>query len=155
MGRRVFISYQHDDIQQVKGFNLLRWNPNVDFDFTGRHLLSPVDSRDPNYIRTKIGEQLNGSSVVVVLIGQNTASSEWVDYEIQRGQKEGKGIIGIRLKGADDAEVPPALTEAGAKVINWNPDQFSDEIERAALVAGRPELEPPSPRSARPSSCIR
>jgi hypothetical protein len=155
MGRRVFISYQHDDMQQAKGFNLLRWNPNVDFDFVGRHLLSPVQSKDPNYIRAKINEQLNGSSVVAVLIGQNTASSEWVDYEIRRAQEEGKGIIGIRLKGAEATAIPPALTQVGAKVINWNPDTFSDEIEGAALIAGRPELEPPSPRSAVPSSCVR
>lgn len=155
MRRRIFISYQHDDIQQAKGFNLLRWNPNVDFDFVGRHLLSPVDSKDPNYVRTKIREQLKGSSVVVVLIGQNTASSDWVDYEVREGMEDRKGIIGIRLKGAETAEVPPALTEAGVKVVNWDPDAFSDEIERAALVAGRSELEPPSPRSAAPSGCVR
>jgi hypothetical protein len=117
--------------------------------------LSPVDSKDPNYVRTKIREQLKGSSVVVVLIGQNTASSDWVDYEVREGMEDRKGIIGIRLKGAETAEVPPALTEAGVKVVNWDPDAFSDEIERAALVAGRSELEPPSPRSAAPSGCVR
>jgi hypothetical protein len=117
--------------------------------------LSPVDSRDPNYVRSKIREQLKGSSVVVVLIGQNTASSDWVDFEVREGIKDGKGIIGIRLKGAETAEIPPVLAEADAKIVNWDPDSFSDEIERAALVADRPELEPPSHRSAAPSGCVR
>ena len=155
MGRRIFISYQHDDIMQAKGFNLLRWNPNVEFEFVGRHLLSPVDSEDPNYIRSKIREQLNGVSVTVVLIGQNTANSEWVDYEIRASLEQGKGIIGIRLKGAENADIPPALVEAGAKVINWDPDVFADGIEGAALIAGRPELGPPPARYAAPSTCIR
>jgi hypothetical protein len=155
MGRRVFISYQHDDVQQAKGFNLLRWNSNVDFDFVGRHLLSPVESEDPQYIRSKIREQLNGTSVTVVLIGQNTASSEWVDYEIRASMERGNGVIGIHLKGAENAETPPALNEVGGQVVDWNPDAFSDEIEAAAVIAGRPELEPPSPRSAAPSTCVR
>jgi len=155
MGRRVFISYQHDDINQAKGFNLLQWNPNVPIEFVGRHLLSPVESEDPQYIRSKIREQLNGTSVIVVLIGRHTAESEWVDYEIRASVERGNGIIGIRLKGAENADVPPALVEAGAKVIDWTPDTFADEIERSALVAGRPELGPPPARSAKPSSCIR
>jgi hypothetical protein len=155
MGRRVFICYQHDDIQQAKGFNLLQWNPNVEFDFVGRHLLSPADSDDPQYIRSKIREQLNGTSVTIVLIGRNTSTSDWVDYEIRASLDRRNGVIGIRLKGAEDADVPPALTAADAKVIDWNPDGFTDEVERAALIAGRPELGPPPARYATSSSCIR
>jgi hypothetical protein len=155
MGRRIFISFHHDDIMQAKGFNLLRWNPNVPVEFVGRHLLSPVDSENEQYIHTKIREQLNGTSVTVVLIGEKTADSDWVDYEIRASLKRDNGVLGIRLKDAENADIPPALIEAGAKVVDWNPDSFADEIERAALIAGRPALEPPPVRSARPGSCIR
>lgn len=157
MGRRIFISFQHDDINQAKGFNLLRWNPNVPVEFVGRHLLSPVESKDEQYIRTKIREMLDGTSVTVVLIGQKTAESDWVDYEIRTSANRGNGLLGIRLKGAENAEIPPALEDAGAKVINWKPDDFADEIERSALIAGRPELEPPPARSAPAGrgSCLR
>jgi len=157
MARRIFISFQHDDINQAKGFNLLRWNPNVPVQFVGRHLLSPVDSKDEQYIRTKIRDMLDGTSVTVVLIGQKTAESDWVDYETHTSADRGNGLLGIRLKGAENAEIPHALEEAGAKVINWNPDDFADEIERSALIAGRPELEPPSARYAPAGrkSCLR
>jgi len=155
MGRRVFISFQHDDLMQAKGFYLLKWNPNVPLEFVGRHLLSPVDSENEQYIKNKIKEQLDGASVTVSLIGHRTADSEWVDYEIRESLARGKGIIGIRVKGAENARIPPALKEAGAKVINWEPDKFADEIERAALIAGRPRLGPPPARSAKPSKCIR
>jgi len=155
MGRRIFISYQHDDIMQARGFNLLRWNPNVPLEFVGRHLLSPVDSQDPQYIRRKIREMLNGTSVTVVLIGRKTTQSEWVDFEIRESLDRGNGLLGIRLKDAGNVNLPSALIEAGAKIIDWNPDIFADEIERAALIAGRPELGPPPRRSAKQTSCIR
>lgn len=157
MARRIFISFQHDDINQAKGFNLLRWNPNVPVEFVGRHLLSPVDSTNKEYIQAKIREMLEGASVAVVLIGQRTAESDWVDYEIRTAAERGKGVLGIRLKGAENAEIPPALKEVNAKVISWNPDDFADEIERAALIAGRPKLEPPPARSAGRGSrsCLR
>jgi len=155
LARRIFISFQHDDKLQAQGFNLLRWNPNVPVEFVGRHLLSPVDSKDPNYIRSKIREMLDGTSVVVVLIGHATADSDWVDYEIRAGLAQEKGVVGIRLKGAENAEIPQALREAEAKVIDWNPDVFADEIERAALIADRPQLEPPPRRSTQRTSCIR
>lgn len=155
LGRRVFISFQHEDKMQAQGFNLLRWNPNVPIEFVGRHLLSPVASQDPTYIRRKIREMLNGTSITVVIIGRKTAQSEWVDFEIRESLARGNGVLGIRRKEAGDVKNPPALMEANAKVIDWDPDTFADEIERAALIAGRPELGPPPKRYGKQADCIR
>ncbi len=151
--RRVFISTAYEDTNQARGFNLLSKNPNVDIEFVGRHLLTPVDSSDPEYIKSKIREQMNGTSVNVVLIGRTTKDSDWVRWETELGFARGNGILGIRLKGQDDASIPPVLKELGAKVINWNPDVFQDEIERCALIAGRPELGPAPARSVSSSGC--
>lgn len=141
--RRIFISYQHDDQMKAKGFNLLRWNRNVDLEFVGRHLLDPVDSKNEDYIRAKVREQLAGTSVTVVLIGQNTHGSDWVAWEVEESLNKEKpnGILGIRLE--QDAQLPDGspvgevLKDAGAEVIDWVPDKFGDAIERAFLQAGR------------------
>lgn len=143
MPRRIFISFQHDDRMRAKGFNLLRWNPNVDVEFVGRHLLDPVDSTNEDYIRQCVREQLKGTSVTVVLIGDKTHDSDWVASEIEESLKKEKpnGILAIRLDG--DSPLPPdslvarALTDAGAEIIGWNPHEFADAIERAARAAGR------------------
>jgi Thoeris protein ThsB, TIR-like domain len=140
MGRRIFISFAHEDKQQAQGFALLQWNPNVNFEFVGRHLISPVESTDETYIRSKVREKMDGTSVTVVLIGPHTAESEWVDFEIRESLERGNAVIGIRLKGAEGAAVPQALKDEGCRVINWEPEKFSDEIERAALIARRPVL---------------
>jgi hypothetical protein len=135
MARRIFISFQHDDRMKAKGFNLLRWNKNVDVEFVGRHLLDPVDSTNRDYVRSKIKEQMAGTSVTVVLIGKNCADSDWVADEIRWSQEKGNGLLGILLDVT--CSVPEALTDAGAEVIGWDPHAFEDAIERAATAASR------------------
>lgn len=135
MARRIFISCAYEDQAKAKGFNLLRWNKNVDIEFVGRHLLDPVKSTDPAYISRKILEQLGGTSVTVVLVGTQTANSEWVQREIDWSLAKGNGVLAIRLD--DAAPLPKGIVDCGAEVIGWNPSEFDDAIERAALQAGR------------------
>jgi len=143
VARRIFISYQHEDQMKAKGFNLLRWNKNVDLEFVGRHLLEPVDSNNEPYIRSRVLEQLKGTSVTVVLIGKKTHDSEWVRWEIEKSlEKENpNGILGIRLERnvplPEGSHVGDALKEAGAEIIDWAPNKFEEAIERAFKAAGR------------------
>lgn len=143
MARKIFISYQHKDQMKAKGFNLLKWNKNVDLEFVGKHLLDPVDSTNEEYIKSKVLEQLKGTSVTVVLIGKETHDSDWVKWEIEKSLDKEKpnGILAICL-GKDvplpkDSPVGKVLSDCGAEVIGWEPHEFSDAIERAANAAGR------------------
>jgi hypothetical protein len=139
MARRVFISYQHKDQLKAKGFNLMRYNEHLELKFAGRHLLDPVKSDNPAYISSKIREQIKWSSVTVVLIGDNTARSDWVGREIQWSldKRPPNGLLGVRL--SSDAPVPVELTERGAEILNWyEPEdvhEFQAAIERAAAAA--------------------
>lgn len=135
MARRIFISCSYEDQMKAKGFNLLRWNKNVELDCVGRHLLDPVDSTNEQYISSKIKEQLNGTSVTVVLIGKDTANSGWVAKEVQWSLEKGNGVLGIRLE--PDVAVPQALVECGAEVIGWDAHAFQDAIERCADSVSR------------------
>lgn len=141
--RRIFISYQHKDQMKAKGFNLLRWAKNVNVDFVGRHLLDPVDSKNEPYIKTKIKEQIKGSSVTVVLIGKDNKKSDFQPWEIKQSleKDEPNGILGIKLDKSvnlpKDSAVGQLLHDCGAEIIDWNPSKFSNAIERAAVAAGR------------------
>jgi len=139
MARRVFICYEGHDRNRAKGFHLLRWNKNVDLDFVGRHLLDPVDSTNRDYITRKIKEQIKGTSVTVVLIGQHTADSEWVSDEVRWSLEKDNpnGILGIKLDA--NASVPEILSDCGAEVIEWKPNDFAGAFERAAQQARRAE----------------
>jgi hypothetical protein len=143
MARRVFISYQHDDRMKAKGFNLLRWNKNVEVEFVGRHLLDPVDSKNEDYIKQCVREQLNGTSVTVVLIGKNTPDSDWVRWEIEESvsKESPNGVLAIKLEldcdVPSDSPVGKILHDIGAEIMDWSPHDFADALERAALAAGR------------------
>lgn len=50
-------------------------------------------------IRRWIDGQMNGTSVTVVLIGPETLHRRWVRYEIDRSQREGKGLLGVTMEG--------------------------------------------------------
>lgn len=117
----------------------MTYNRNVNVDFTGRHLLDPVGSRDPNYISRKIKEKITGSSATIVLIGQQTAQSEWVEKEIAWSREQRKGILGIRIDS--DVEIPEGLVDYGAEILDWykpaDVNQFDDAIERAIAATTR------------------
>ena len=72
-------------------------------------VLEPFDSwrsgpHLPTYIEEKwIDGQLYGRSVVVVLIGANTAGRKWINYEIEKGWSDRKGVLGIHVHNLKDS----------------------------------------------------
>ncbi|MBV9633248.1 MAG: TIR domain-containing protein, partial [Methylobacteriaceae bacterium] len=51
-----------------------------------------------------IDEQLKGTSVTVVLIGAETSTRTYVDYEITQSHKKKKGILGIYIHNLKDKD---------------------------------------------------
>lgn len=62
-----------------------------------------IKKKGDDNIRSWINAQIEGKSCVIVLIGAETASRPWVDYEIRRGWDQGKGVLGIRIHRLQDA----------------------------------------------------
>jgi MTH538 TIR-like domain (DUF1863) len=58
---------------------------------------------DPG-IKRWIQDQLKNTTATVVLIGAETASREWVRYEIRESWKRGNAIIGVRISGIKDQD---------------------------------------------------
>lgn len=126
--RRIFISFDHDDTAQVSGFLGLR-EVLDGFDFYNHKLDRRIQSQDTEYVARVIrDEYMKPASVCVVLIGSNTAASQWVKWEIAECMRQGMGILGIRLKGSN-GEVPAGVP-ANA-VGGWDPTKFPSWIEWA------------------------
>lgn len=53
-------------------------------------------------IKKWIEESLKICSCLVVLIGEETANREWVQYEIRRAWELGKGVVGIYIHNLKD-----------------------------------------------------
>ncbi len=136
--RRIFISFDHDDTPQVLGFMGL--GSIIDnFDFYDHKLDRRINSSDTVYVRRVIREQyIRPASVTVVLIGNNTANSRWVPWEIEESRQQGKGILGIHLKDSTGS-IPPGIPPNA--VGSWQPDKFASWIEWAYQQAKRPSKE--------------
>lgn len=94
MAVNVFVSFDHDDQKQVGGFKLLKSNPNHPLNFqdhslkeavlgrTGQPIkYAPSDARSKP-VRDEIISKFERASKLVVLIGDDTHKSAWVEWEI-------------------------------------------------------------------------
>ena len=119
-----------------------------------------VKKKDDSDIKKWIDEQLSGTSVTVVLIGEKTAGRKWVKYEIKSSYRKGNGLLGIYVHNKKDKDGNTSrkggnpfsdlyITEDGKKIYlselyetyDWvNDDGYNnmgDWIEKAASNAGR------------------
>ncbi|RKH71735.1 molecular chaperone Tir [Corallococcus sp. AB049A] len=96
MARRVFYSFHFDNdfwrTQQVRNINALEGQTLV-----AANTWEEVKKKGDASIQKWIDDQMVGKSCVVVLVGSETASRKWVQYEIKKGWSEGKGVLGIRI----------------------------------------------------------
>lgn len=61
-----------------------------------------VKKKEDKEIEKWIDSQLQGTSVTVVLIGEDTYNKKWINYEIMSSYKRGNGIIGIYVNNIKD-----------------------------------------------------
>lgn len=50
-------------------------------------------------IKRWIDSQLSYKSCTVVLVGSETANRKWINYEIRKSWRDGKGVVGIYIHG--------------------------------------------------------
>jgi hypothetical protein len=119
--RRVFLSFAHDDLNQVRGLRLLASNPDYDLEFYDESVKVAMDSDDAEYVKRQIREKISRSSVTVCLVGLSTHASEWVDWELRESVQRGNTIITMALKGVDSAVVPAVAKQLKVTLWEWDP----------------------------------
>ena len=55
-------------------------------------------------IKKWIADQMYGRSCTVVLVGTNTASRKWINYEIIKSWDDGMGVVGIHIHGLENSK---------------------------------------------------
>ena len=103
MARRVFFSFKYEDVSRA----MVVRNSWVT---QGKEAAGFVDAADfekvkrqgDQAIKNWIDNQLVGTSVTVVLVGEKTCASRWVKYEIQKSIERGNGLLGIDISKIKD-----------------------------------------------------
>jgi hypothetical protein len=104
MARKTFFSFHYKDDNWRAGIVRNSW---VTQDRTVAGFFDSADwekvkKEVDSEIEKWINEQLNGTSVTVVLIGENTYGRKWINYEITSSWKKGNGLLGIYINNVLD-----------------------------------------------------
>lgn len=103
MARKVFFSFHHKgDIGRIGQVRNSWLTKGEDAGYVDEADWESIKKQGDDAVKRWIDTQLNGTSVTVVLIGSETASRPWVDYEIRQSHSKGNGIIGIHVHNLKD-----------------------------------------------------
>ena len=100
MADKVFVSYRADD-EGTKHKNLLvAWSANDYFfpeiKFYDTSIGTSINSVNANYIKSVIKDRIKESDIVLCLVGKNTGSSDWVNWEIETAYSMNKKIVAVK-----------------------------------------------------------
>lgn len=133
--KNIFISHHHRDDKSVSDFTALLGGK----EYTVRNSSIRVNQNnkerlDKEQVPKKTLERLlrmkmRWAGTVVVLIGSQTHSRDWVNWEIEQAAKMGKRIIGVFMHGGKDADIPENLEKYGDGLVGWNSGKIIDALE--------------------------
>lgn len=147
MARRVFFSFHYENdiwrASNVRNAHVVEGTAAAGFQ--DGSLWEEAKKKGDEALMRLINKGMEGSTVTAVLIGAETASRPWVDYEIEQSIKRGNGLLGIYIDQIKDQKgqtsrrglVPKRLMAAGAPIYVWDRDKFGEWIEAAAKKAGK------------------
>lgn len=146
MARKVFFSFKYDDVQRAMNVR----NSNViggilKSGFIDKADFEKVERQGDRAIQSWIDQQLDGTSVTVVLVGANTHKSKWVKYEIDKSIARGNGLLTIDISKISDLGGNTTdccdLRVPGRKHYLWNKEGGRENlgawVEAAAKAAGK------------------
>lgn len=130
--KRVFISFRAEDKNKVNGLRLLSANDKFDIEFYDESVRTPYDSNDPAYIRRKIREKINRTSVTVCMVSELTHTSQWVTWELEESIDKGNSIICMGFKdGPEQLTLPEPAQRLKLPWYFWNHEDLAQLIEAA------------------------
>lgn len=135
ISKNVFISHHHKDDKSVTDFtNLLAGK-----DYNIRNSSIRVNEKNKDRLEKKqiprktlerlLSMKMKWAGTVVVLIGSQTHSREWVNWEIEQAAKQGKRIIGVFERGGKDANIPENLEKFGDGIVGWKSEKIINALK--------------------------
>lgn len=100
--RQIFYSFHYDKdvwrVQQIRNMHVIEGNEPI-----SKNAWEDVEAGGDAKIQKWIDDNLRYRSCLIVLIGSDTAGRKWIDYEIKKAWKDGKGVFGIYIHNLGDS----------------------------------------------------
>ncbi|MBF0423064.1 MAG: TIR domain-containing protein [Magnetococcales bacterium] len=126
--RNVFISFAYEDIQDVQALRAQSANENCDIAFNDYSVKDPFDSKRADYIKQKLVDRINQTSVTVVYLSPETEKSSWVRWEVEKSLELGKTVVATHKGNMPPSNLPPWVKTFDIKIVPWS--GLSGEISR-------------------------
>lgn len=133
--RHVFISHHHKDDAEVDKLTKLMSRKGYDIRNSSIRAKPANQARldkglvKPEVIQRLLRMKISWAGTVVVLVGKETHSRPWVDWEIEQAQKQGKRIVGVWAQGSTEADLPKNLEKYADAVVGWQSERIMDAID--------------------------
>lgn len=96
-----------------------------DIEFIDYSIKEPFDEK----WKTQCTERIRQSSILIVMIGEDTHQREAVKWETNKAYELGKKVIGVRIYKDKNHKTPQPLKDNNAKIINWKLSTISSELD--------------------------
>lgn len=147
MPRRVFFSFHYDNdvwrANQVRNSNVVAGSDVAGFFDHSEY--EEAKKKGDDAIKRMILRHIDGTSVTIVLIGNQTANRPWVKHEIDQSISHKNGLLGIQIHHLKNAAaqaslpgpIPTVPWSVAFPVYQWDGDldRFRKEIEAAGKRA--------------------
>lgn len=155
--RHVFISHHHADDTEVNNLTSLLSKSGHDIRNSSIRA-KPANQRrlDKGLVKDETIKRLlhwkiSWAGTVVVLIGKDTHSRPWVNWEIEQANKQGKRIVGVYVRGGTAADKPAALEKYASAIVGWNTETIIAAIDGTDNSFQNPDRSPRQPVHTRTS----
>ncbi|QAU49673.1 TIR domain-containing protein [Bradyrhizobium guangzhouense] len=127
----IFISFDYDNDAHYKNL-LLAWDKNKEFDFElyNGSLKDAINSTNATYIKSKIKPLIAKASHLLCIVGKQSASSDWITWEIQTAVDAKKKLIGVKVEKAYDSP-KPLINNGATWALSFNFDAIKKAVESA------------------------
>lgn len=126
--KNVFISHYGKDDESVQALKKMLGDKGYILRNSSIDSTKPNDAKNPEYIQGLLRDGISWAGTTIVLIGPQTHTREWVNWEIEQAAKQGKPIVGVFIQGAKDSDIPEAFQKFGDALVGWNSGKIIDAI---------------------------
>jgi hypothetical protein len=152
--KNVFISHVHEDDDGLGKVKDLASKAGLNLRDSSINSTNPNNANHPAYIKSDIlAPQIRWASTLLVYVTPKTKDSEWVNWEIEYAEKQGKRIVGVYAHGAGECDLPEALEKYADAMCGWNAEGLVAAIVGENNEWHGPEGELRDPRPIKRYGC--
>jgi len=125
----IFISHIHEDDDRLPALKELLSKRGYEVRDSSINSTKPNAAQSEDYIMREILKpRIDWAKVLVVLISPGTHESDWVNSEIDYAHEQGKRIVGVWDRGAQDADLPESLKNCADAMVGWHGERIIEAL---------------------------